>query len=148
LRQSQRQPAILEGESPGDTPENARKRDWLPGRCGLLPHLLVALRSREQDGPLATAGLPVRDREMTNGQLALANAALLWSAVGLKRSFRRHAVISRAGNHVRMRLGWLAWAAFLCGANLTRLDLRLLFSYTETTHGLPGNRAPTFFGLA
>jgi hypothetical protein len=46
-------PAILEGELPGDIPENARKRDWLPGRCGLLPHL--ALCSGEQ-GAGRTAG--------------------------------------------------------------------------------------------
>jgi hypothetical protein len=31
---SWRQPAILEGELPGDTPET-RVRDWLPGHCGL-----------------------------------------------------------------------------------------------------------------
>src|ERR1019366_717441 len=55
------------------------------------------LFEREQDGPLATAGLPVRGREIANGQLALANVALVaresGSAVGPKRSFRRHAVI-------------------------------------------------------
>jgi len=57
LRQSQRQPVILEGELPGDDPENARERDWLPGRCGLLPHPALALWSRQQAGPLATAAV-------------------------------------------------------------------------------------------
>jgi len=39
-------------------PENARERDWLPGRCGLLPH--PAPDSLEQgagQGPLAAAGV-------------------------------------------------------------------------------------------
>jgi hypothetical protein len=103
---------ILEGESLGDIPENARKRDWLPGHCGLLPHLFVALRSAEQDGPLATAGLPVRNREIANGQLALAHAALVAresrSAVELKRSFRRHAVFWQSRKSRTNAVGWLA----------------------------------------
>ena len=45
LRQSQRQPVILESGSPGETSRDAQQRDWLPGRCGLLP----CLYSSEQD---------------------------------------------------------------------------------------------------
>jgi hypothetical protein len=36
-------------------------------------------------------------------------------ADGLKRSFLRHAVTRQAGNHVQMRSGWLARAAFVFG---------------------------------
>jgi hypothetical protein len=56
----------------------------------------------------------MRDRKVTDPQLALANAALdmASSAVALKRSFRRHAVTSLTRNPRTMRLGWLARAAF------------------------------------
>jgi hypothetical protein len=37
----------------------------------------------------------MRDREVTNRQLALANAALLSGAVGLKQSFRQSAIRQR-----------------------------------------------------
>jgi len=91
LRQSQRQPAILEGESLADTPESARKRDWLPGRCGLLPLLLFAVKGTEQEqGLWRSQWLRIRDRKIANRQLASANAARLarkgGAAVGLKRS--------------------------------------------------------------
>jgi hypothetical protein len=56
LRQSRRQLAILEGESLGDIQKRAQVR-LVAQACGLLPHLLDALWSKEQDGPLATAGL-------------------------------------------------------------------------------------------
>lgn len=49
--------------------------------------------------------LRVCNRKSANRQLALANAALHSSAVGLKRSFRRPAVTRQAGNHVRCGLG-------------------------------------------
>jgi hypothetical protein len=70
LRQSQWQPAILERELPGDNPENARKRDWLPGHCGLLPH--PALGSFEPGAGKdrwPPQQLRVGDRKMTNQQL-------------------------------------------------------------------------------
>jgi hypothetical protein len=92
LRQSQWQPAILEGESPGDIPDNARKRDWLPGQCGLLPR--PALAHFEQGAGKdrwPPQRLRVCDRKMTNRQLALANAAVLSSAAGLK----RHSAVTR-----------------------------------------------------
>ena len=43
-----------------------------------------------------------------NRQLALANAALLSSAVGLKRSFRRHAVIRQSRKPRTNAVRWLA----------------------------------------
>jgi hypothetical protein len=68
----------------------------------------------------------MRHRKVTDQQLALANAALdmASSAVGLKRSFRRHAVTGLSGNPRRMRLGWLARAAFLL--QLSAISFQLL----------------------
>src|ERR1017187_2041682 len=98
------------GGNAGGHSRNARKRDWLP--WALRPPLPPALRSRKDRWPPQAP--QVRDRKMTNRQLALANAALLSSAVGLKRSFRRHAVIRQGRKpRTRMRSGWLARTAFV-----------------------------------
>ena len=79
MRQGQRQLAIREGESLGDVPENARKRDWLPGRCGLTPVLLSALWSWKSvdkaDG--RRSGYPFVIARSRMGKRASAKAALL-----------------------------------------------------------------------
>jgi hypothetical protein len=62
LRQSQRQPVILEGELPGDIPET-HARYWLPGRCGLLRLMLFGAGEVRWQAQR----LPVCDREIADG---------------------------------------------------------------------------------
>jgi len=77
LRQSQRQPVILEGELPGGEPRERVSATGCPGVAASSPILL--------HGADRAAGQPwrlqIRDREVSDPQLALANAALLSSAV-------------------------------------------------------------------
>jgi len=112
LRQSQRQPAILEGESPEDLQKTRASATGCPGVAASSPIPLLTLWSREREraaGWRRGCGFVIarslgreivgsKDRSISksfdlkimNRQLALANAALLaresGSVVGLKRS--------------------------------------------------------------
>src|SRR5437764_13793525 len=81
----------------GKTSRNcARARNWLPGRCGLLP-----LLAYKQEGPLATQQLRIQDRKIMNRQRLRQHAALVARAVWLKQSGAASAVTqASAGTHV------------------------------------------------
>jgi len=66
---------------PGGSSRNARKRGWLPGRCGLLPRTCFS----KQDGLLAPRRLQERDRKIVAPQPALAKVALLRERCRAKR---------------------------------------------------------------
>jgi len=95
LRQSQRQPVILEGELPGEIHKTCASANWIP-RALRPPSPNLLFGAGQDRWPLRR--LMARDRRMTNRQLASAKAALgiSSSAVGLKRSFRCFAVIGQA----------------------------------------------------
>jgi hypothetical protein len=76
----------------------------------------------------------MRDREVTNRQLALANAALLSGAVGLKQSFRQSAISQpQETTYHAARVAGLGRIFVL--AFPAALDFRILFAYTENGAG-------------
>jgi len=93
----------------GGRTQRTRERDWLPGRCGLLPHsaprsgsgrwpTVAVADSRSRGVGSATGfgkcGTPFERCSGWSGH----SAAQRWEA--------------RTGTHVWVRLGWLARAAF------------------------------------
>jgi hypothetical protein len=136
---------ILEGELPGGEPrERAQAR--LVARALRPPPPFC---SAERIGPLANrGGCRFENREVTNPQLALANAALLSSAG------RAEAVIPPPSGEKQRRNSRMS-AARVAGpgriflpAFLAALDLRILFSYTEIDAGRWRSWPPTFLHLA
>jgi hypothetical protein len=70
--------------------------------------------------------LQVRNRKMTNRQSALANAALLWSAAGLRQSFR-HQAVTRQNRKPRANAVWVAGPDRICFAGEARTVAVLSF---------------------
>jgi hypothetical protein len=93
--------------------------------------------------------LSIRDREVANRQLALANATLgiPSSAVGLKRSFRQSATRQRRKPRTNAARVAGPGRIFVL-AFLSSLDLRILFSYTWIAYEGGEFNQPTFFQLA
>jgi len=92
---------------------HTRKRAWarLVARA-LRPSSPILLFGAGQ-GRWTPQRLQVRDRTITNRQPALANAALLWSAVGLKQSFR-HQAVTRQSRKPRTNAVWVAGPDRIC----------------------------------
>jgi len=145
LRWSQRQPAILEGELPGNIPEMRVSACWLSGHCGLLPHPAHWAGK----GRWPPQSLQFSDRRVTILRPLRANAALLVCAARLEVS----PAVSRwkvgQGTPRTMRFRWLAGAAFVfpaCFSENAVLAFRILFSYAEVS-ARSFIRGEKFFGL-
>jgi hypothetical protein len=120
-----------------------------PGIAASLPHFaLCSSKQRVGQGRWLIVRLSMRDHKVAHLQLALANAAVLMRGALLRRAkgdtADAHTLRALTGrsdhpppsgdqaeqeNHVRMRSGWLARAAFVFPTFIP-LDLRIIFAYT------------------
>src|SRR5579872_5435129 len=147
---SQWQPVILESELPGGKLPETRLRDWLPGRCGLLP---LACFSKQVKAAGALQTVAQRGCKTADRQSALAKAAFACECLQAKVHHGAASAVTRAGQEYTNDAvqGWLALGphsnfAAIYGISAASLDIRLLFSYTgSVSPSIPSS--PKFFEL-
>jgi hypothetical protein len=145
LRQSQRQPVILEGELPGGTQKTRAGATGCPGVAASSPILLLGA-DRAAGQP---RGLSIRDREVTNPRTGFGKC-------GTRHFFERcraEAVIPPIGDKATQETTYECGSGGWPGPHLfvPYFSLHLIFVFcSPTLRNIEQRctRRPSFFGLA